>query len=181
MVMNSLRMFAALVLVTATSCRSTSESGHDAQTGPGPSLSYSTFGGCGGISVYGGSEDQTEWLRVLVDRRDHELSATSRSFDLAEGAEGIYVFVELFAAPGDPEYCNDAPLELHLPTETWRARSGMVTVTLIGAKVPFTFGDEEPYVARVRLDSCVFISPGGRTRRQDSTIEMEANVGYYPG
>ena len=175
-----LRVF-VVCLAVAAACRSGPETGKLAADVRIPRLSYISSGGCANIVLYAGSQDRKEWLFVLAERRDLGFSTGTTSYDLAGDSVTLRVQVELFETPGDPEYCNDTPVEWHLPNAVWKARSGRITITLIGAEEGYKGGDAEAYTAQVRLDSCVFFSSDGRTKQQDSSIEMEAIVGYMPG
>lgn len=169
---NSSQLFIALSLMAVTACGPEREAGRSAQNVRAPSLSYTSSGGCGSVFLFGGSEDQMEWLQVFADRRTLGISTTAKSYDLAADTMSLRVWVELFERPGDPDYCNDAPLERLYPTATWIARSGRVTVYLIDSRPGFS------YTACVQLDSCVFKNGDGLTKKQTAPIYLEARVGW---
>jgi hypothetical protein len=180
-VVNWTKVFFSLWLVALTACSSKSETGRLVQGATIPSLSYSSSGGCANVFLWAGSDDQMEWLTVLADRRRLGFSAGPTTYDVAADTLALHLRVELFAKPGFPEYCSDARLEPHIPTAVWTARSGRLTITLIGADVGFKGGGMDSYTARVRLDSCTFTCGDGRTTQQAAPIEMEAKVGWMAG
>ena len=97
-----------------------------------PSMAYADADGCGGIFVYGWSDDRTEMITVRADKQLLGLSTTPASFDLARQTAAIEAVIHVYAlAKGNGQFCSDVGSPI--PTgpggldETWRAVAGTIT------------------------------------------------------
>ena len=147
-----------------------------------PSMDYADADGCGGIFVYGWSDDRTEMITVRADKQLLNLSTTPATFDFARQTGTIEAVIHVYALPkGDGQFCSDVGKPI-LPgpaglDETWRAVAGTITIELsppgVRARSP------RLYRASIRLTNAEFVNGSGARVRQAQPITLSAIVGGW--
>ena len=147
-----------------------------------PSMAYADADGCGGIFVYGWSDDRTEMITVRADKQLLGLSTAPASFDLARQTSTIEAIIHVYALPRrDGQFCSDAgspvPAGPGGLDEQWRAVAGTITIELsppgVRARSP------RLYRAAVRLTNAEFVNRAGVRVRQPQPITLSAIVGGW--
>ena len=145
-----------------------------------PSMTYADADGCGGIFVYGWSDDRAEMMTVRADTKMLNLSTVPATFDIARQPSVIEIVIHVYALPrGNGQFCSDVG---HGPAtgpggldETWRAVSGTITIELsppgVRAREP------QLYRATIRITGAEFLNGSGARVRQTQPIALSAIVG----
>jgi hypothetical protein len=137
-------------------------------------------GGCANISLYKGSADDREFLRVWTEEPKFKVPATgSETFDLAR-TPGLHVAVELWEkAPKFLPYCNDISSEEKVRA-TWNATAGKVTIKNLGP-VENAEGPFRRYKVTVVLEGVVFEDGTGRKVTLEKETLADVVVGWLAG
>ena len=143
-----------------------------------PTLTYSDADGCGGVFVYGWSNDRTEALAVRANKDRLQLSTTPRTFDIASHGADLEVVAHVFAQPmRSLPFCTD--MSGRETQEAWKAIAGVVTIELsppgVRARAPFL------YRATIRIAGAEFVNTSGVRIRLMQPITVTAIVGSGPG
>ncbi len=147
-----------------------------------PSMAYADADGCGGIFVYGWSDDRTEMITVRADKQILNLSTTPATFDLARQTDTIEAVIHVYALPrGNGQFCSDVGSPIPPGPggldETWRAVAGRITIELsapgVRARSPHL------YRAAVQLTGAEFVNSSGVRVRQLQPVTLSAIVGGW--
>jgi hypothetical protein len=138
-------------------------------------------GGCNDVFFHKGSADGREILWVAADKKKLRLPRSgSKTFDLAEAADGLTVAVDLWpTAPRFSPYCNDIAPDNEKEV-TWHAKKGKVTIT-IGKPVGPQDAGMRRYLASVRLEDVVFEDEEGNQATLPEEKITDVAVGWYAG
>jgi hypothetical protein len=170
-----LSLILAGVLLTLPACSA---------LGPGavPKFNYAggKAGGCANISLYKGSADDREFLRVWTEETKFKVPATgSETYDLTR-TPGLHVTVELWEkAPKFLPYCNDISSEEKVRA-TWNATAGKVTIKNLGP-VEKAEGPFPRYKVTVVLEGVVFEDGTGRKVTLEKETMADVVVGWLAG
>jgi hypothetical protein len=141
-----------------------------------PSLDYADADGCFDLFVYGWSVGRGEAISVRADRRQLELAAAPRTFDLAIPQPEIEVVAEVYDRPLSQPFCTDVGVS-GLQREKWRAIGGTLTIQLApGVRAR----DPQQYRATIQIDNAEFQGPTGATVKAARRIRLSAIAGQ-PG
>lgn len=149
-----------------------------------PSMGYVDADGCGGIFVFGWSDERAEAITVRADKDMLQLTTAPVTLDIARQAAGLQIEIHVYALPKRAfPYCTDVgsgpdpgPGGLD---ETWRAVAGTITIQLSPPGIRAR--SASLYPATLSLTNAVFVNASGARVRQTRPIALTAVVGGWGG
>jgi hypothetical protein len=143
-----------------------------------PELAYSGAEGCGGLSIYGWSDDRTEAIAITVDIGRFELPMMART--LAISAIGIpAVTTHVYERPQRQwPFCGEHHVRIagtpSMVSETWRAVEGTLAIELS----PPGVRARTPHLRRatLRITGAEFVNQSGVRIRQRRPIVLTALI-----
>lgn len=142
-----------------------------------PSFRYAASDGCANLQVFGWSADRTELVSVRLDRERLPATTEPVLVDLSAAGPDADVAIDVFdRAQRQWPHCQEDVLDqAERRQETWRAVSGVASVTL--SEPGIRAAHPQQYQATVQIQDAEFIGPSGARVRATRAITLTAVVG----